>query len=295
MFKYIYNISLFLLIKIKNIFFYPSASLRIFIFDLINIIKIKKNYEDRFIFVSGYPKSGTTWIENFISNLPYYSPRNLFGSKEIIKKHELPYNAFDFIPKWSLSSIKTHINPSNNNINILLNNKITKLVILYRDPRDIIVSNYYYLKKFPIAEHNYIHTLDKYDALNLTIKYFGNDFKDWITNWKKINNDKNIKLKFLFLKYEDFLSDQNKSFKKILDFYNIDIKKKTLTKLIYKTNNISKNFGKSLNKFPGNKSTFRSGNKKSWVNELSIDQKLLIKDILGEVLIDLGYEKNLDW
>jgi len=50
--------------------------------------------KSRIIFVAGYPKSGTTWVENFISSIPEYNPRVLAGSGEMIWYHTLPADTF---------------------------------------------------------------------------------------------------------------------------------------------------------------------------------------------------------
>ena len=71
--------------------------------------------EENILFVAGYPKSGTTWVENFISNIPGYNPRELNGDPEIIRLQNLPDDAFKWFPKSGYSSIKTHTNPNENN------------------------------------------------------------------------------------------------------------------------------------------------------------------------------------
>ena len=52
--------------------------------DLLSILGVRFG-ETNILFVAGYPKSGTTWVENFISNIPGYNPReqevvNMFNS-----------------------------------------------------------------------------------------------------------------------------------------------------------------------------------------------------------------------
>jgi hypothetical protein len=94
----------------------------------------------KMIFVARYPKSGTTWVENFISNIPGYNPRILNGPREVLRHHNLPVDAFKKIPHYGYSAIKTHIAPSSQNIEILVNNEVNRVVVIYRDPRDIAVS-----------------------------------------------------------------------------------------------------------------------------------------------------------
>jgi hypothetical protein len=41
--------------------------------------------------------------------------------------------------------------------------------------------------------------------------------------------------------------------------------------------------------------TFRSGRAGSWQEQFSDENKRLFKDVAGELLIRLGYERDLDW
>ena len=135
-----------IIFKIINILISPLYFSRISINNIRSYFG--KNFGDtHIIFVAGYPKSGATWIENFISNIPGYSPRNLSGSKEIIRFHNLPKEAFNDFPKYSFSSVKTHVSPDSKNIEILLNKGIKKILIVYRDPRDIAISQYHHIYK----------------------------------------------------------------------------------------------------------------------------------------------------
>ena len=45
----------------------------------------------------------------------------------------------------------------------------------------------------------------------------------------------------------------------------------------------------------GNTATFRQGSIGSWRNSFGEEHKRAFKEVAGQLLIDLGYEKNLDW
>ena len=64
---------------------------------------------------------------------------------EVIRHHNVPDDAF----KWFLNqdiNTKTHINPNNRNLNLKKAN-VKKILVMYRDPRDVAVSNYYHVLK----------------------------------------------------------------------------------------------------------------------------------------------------
>ena len=46
---------------------------------------------------------------------------------------------------------------------------------------------------------------------------------------------------------------------------------------------------------PSHSKTFRKGTGGEWKNYLSQTQKKIFKDCAGQILIDLGYEKDFDW
>jgi hypothetical protein len=46
---------------------------------------------------------------------------------------------------------------------------------------------------------------------------------------------------------------------------------------------------------PQRSPTFRSGKAGAWREQFSEENKRLFKDVAGELLIRLGYERNLDW
>lgn len=252
----------------------------------------------KILFVAGYPKSGTTWVENFISHLPGYNPRVLGGDQEFLRYHELSPNAFERIPMHGYSAIKTHINPSKRNIDILIKNGINKVLVMYRDPRDIVVSNYYYvLKSNPWKPEDPFYAdytkMSKEEALTHTLNMVINNYGEWVQGWKKIAND-NSGIDCLFLRYEDLLNNPRESFEKILSFYGVTLSEIQFNKLILASEHkIYKIFPVSL--MPGGRSTKRKGMSGEWISELNEEQKKLFKEKIGKLLVELEYEKNIEW
>ncbi len=252
----------------------------------------------RILFVAGYPKSGTTWVENFISHLPGYNPRVLGGDQELLRYHELPLDAFRMIPKRGYSAIKTHINPSESNIDILIRNGVKRVLVMYRDPRDIVVSNYYYvLKNNPWKPEDpfyldYTKT-SKEEALTHSLNMVVGNYSEWIRGWKNVEEDNN-NIACLFLKYEDLRNNPEENFKKILSFFRVSLSEAKFNKLMMdresKTHNI---FPSSF--MPGNRSTKRKGISGEWKSVLNDEQKKIFKEEIGSLLIELEYERNFEW
>lgn len=275
--------------------FAPRYYGKILINDLRALVGPSTN-RSRIIFVAGYPKSGTTWVENFISRIPGYNPRILAGSDEILRQHNLPVDAFSRIPRYSYSAIKTHIIPNKQNIDNLVKNDVNKVLVMYRDPRDVIVSMYYY-----ILRHNPWEPSDscyadyskmtKVDALSHAMNVIAEDFPSWVRGWRNVAEVR-PEIDCLVVRYEDLLRDAVTTFQSILAFYNVKIKQTQFDTLMLASNRTS---GKSLLKLPGEKTTKRKGIAGEWEKELNNEQKAILKDKMGDILIELGYEVDRKW
>lgn len=157
-----------------------------------------------------------------------------------------------------------------------------KRIFIYRDPRDWLISFTHWLSKpdsdfkpFPesatvdqkvdilIESHSLLHYID-------AIK------------WLKDNN-------CYFVKFEDLVGPQGggsylaqiktiKELSNYLGFILSDLEIKEIAKNLF-----------------GNTATFREGKIGSWKTNFSSKNKMAVKQKLGQVLIDLGYEKDLSW
>lgn len=295
------NFYLIRLIKITvKIIFSPTYYLKITSNDLRSFFG-KKFGSNRTIFIAGYPKSGTTWVENFISNIPGYSPRILYGSRETLRQHNLPYNAFRMIPSFGYSAIKTHILPNSNNIKILKENKVDKVVIMYRDPRDIAVSQYFHvLKNNPWLATDSFYAdyseMTKDSAMQHSIDMIVNDYSLWVKGWLSIK-EKNSNLDCMLIKYEDLRINYVEIFHNLLSFYGVSLSDKQFNNVLLKSNKkTSKSFFSFLiPRNPGLKSTRRKGLTGEWKIHLNEEHKDCVKSKLGDLLIELGYENDHNW
>jgi len=273
----------------------PCYSLNIFIQDTLSRVGYYK-YPYRIIFVAGLPKSGTTWIENFLYNVPGYCPRELFGPKEIIIKQDIPDNAFKYFPQKGYSFVKTHMNPTENNFKVLEKNEVSKLIVLYRDPRDIVVSRYFHLVKYPKKTgepHCFDYRkIDKITALSHSIDVIVSDYLPWIKGWRsKIHSSPN---NYLLITYEKLIDNPLQVFTNILNFYSINNDKYIIEHMLRKTEKMKKSRMKVKGR-TGLKSTFRKGCKGDWKSHFDNNLKEKFKQEAGDFLVELGYEKDLNW
>ena len=274
---------------------FPRYYSRIFFNDLRSFLGWV-SYPTKIIFVAGYPKSGTTWMENFLSNIPGYSPRVIHGDPELIRHHNLPDNAFSQFPKHGYSAVKSHLFPSKRNIEILISNGVFKVLVMYRDPRDIVVSNYYHILEdnpWEISDSFYAdyNKMSKDDAISHSLEMTLDDYLSWVKGWREMAF-KQEGLDCMCVRYEDFRENPEKIFNEVLTFFCVDLSSDRLKLIMTSSQNVPKGF---MSIMPGRKSTRRKGLTGEWKMELNNEHKKIFKDKASEILIELGYEKDTNW
>lgn len=247
------------------------------------------------ILIVEYPKSGGTWLGQLISDymgLPF--PRNRMPTVKQAVFHS------HYLPKWRIPKNK-------------------KIVYLVRDGRDVIISLYYHqliwneknrLNPKDVLYHREQTNFDDFenitDNLSSFIEYTFTDAPTkwqhftYMGNWAGFNNrwlaemqggNKNLHI----LHYEDLLEDtigtMDKLLKAHLDQKSIDTEKLHSTVEKYSFENQSKR-----KKGQEKKDSFlRKGIAGDWKNYFGPKEKESFKRHTGDLLIRLGYEKDMNW
>jgi hypothetical protein len=241
------------------------------------------------VLVNGSPKSGTTWMLKMIASLPgyeeignYYSDLQMYHATQpghVIHGHDA------YTPELK---------------NILLAEGV-KVILMLRDPRDQLVSRMFHVKRSTNhAWHERLKALDNDEALMLCIE--GREklpgMRDMITlaqSWLEGNAEA------LCVRYEDMMADPVLHFSLVLDYLGIH-NNKSLSEVIVERNRFARlSMGKRIwqsERKPGQedtKSHFRKGIVGDWRNYLTPAHIERFKELCGQQLIELGYEKDLDW
>lgn len=166
-----------------------------------------------------------------------------------------------------------------------------------RDPRDMIVSGYFshlhshpvngpWGKRYLIDHRKWLENVSKEKGLSEEIKrgYALNPMNKWCYN------DPDI----LEIKFEALTQNPNETFKKIFDHIEINIGKNHLASIIdeFSFKQLSK--GRSKGNEDVN-SHFRKGIAGDWKNHFNQEHIDLFKEQWGDLLIKLGYEKDINW
>ncbi|XP_058030500.1 amine sulfotransferase-like [Ahaetulla prasina] len=116
-----------------------------------NVIKLKhleaiEDFEvrDSDIFITTYPKSGTIWIQNILCLILYEGHRN--GTENLpIQSPFLDYNIYNVdiaqlpSPRVIMSHLPYYLAPKT------LRAKRGKVIYVYRNPKDVMVSSFHYI------------------------------------------------------------------------------------------------------------------------------------------------------
>ena len=163
---------------------------------------------------------------------------------------------------------------------------------IFRDPRDVVVSHVFYVTDMEErhVHHEYYQSLPDFNArLNVSILgrpdskiEFSNiadrfaPYLDWINHPE-----------VLTIHFEDLIHDRTATLTRIMDHLLTRVPLQTNRQLILDALETSIN--------PKKSPTFRSGKTGEWKKYFTDEHKKIFKDVAGDLLVKLGYEKNNDW
>lgn len=197
------------------------------------------------VVLCGFPRSGTHWIRNVVSNsIDKYCPTlEDIDYAKVRKQKYLPLIKIHARSKFVAKLKIFFLMPPNKSKN--------KYIYVYRDPRDAIISlynMYNILKKKKLTQDQFLKLYDP-------IGQYSWEINSWV-----LKKNKNT----LVVKFEDLKLQSNQTFSKILDFIN--------PKYTLKVNSFSELVGQVEN------NDRRKGSLYGWKNTYS-EYKILIDQI----------------
>lgn len=180
-----------------------------------------------------------------------------------------------------------------------------KIIALVRDPRDALVSHAFYMRTFANRPGNnikrdFFRLGEKYDTLSfeqqITSLIVGGEHSDSYIRYYLDRLGWALNKRCLTIKYEDLVGNAgggNDEIKKaavlkIVNFINLDITEERLQMAL---DNMYVDFGeKTLDD-----KVFERSSIGNWTKFLSYEQVELIKEMIGNEIIQLGYEKSNNW
>lgn len=245
-------------------------------------------------------RAGTLWFSRILKSIAkYYHLSFSFADQKYF--HQKPAIILDNHSHIDLSALPKSFRGSH----------------IIRDPREMIISGYYYhlwtkekWANIPIKElgpnieqywpllpvskigcltyKEYLNSLNKEEGIFAEIHRASTtcirDMVAW--NYRHPN--------FLELRYEDLLQDEEKSFLELFKHYNFSEQAINQSLGIALSYSFKKITGRDIGQVK-EKSHIRSGGLGQWKSEFSEAHKKYFKMLHGNDLINLGYEKDLYW
>ncbi len=164
---------------------------------------------------------------------------------------------------------------------------------IYRDPRDMLVSQVFFATDMHKGHgmHEYYNSLPDFDArLKIAITGIDQDGLKMVSVRQRYEGvfEWLNQPRVMCIRFEDLINNRNETLLAMLDEvektgYKIPtVRDKALEILVEAIN-------------PKKSHTFRSGKTGGWVDHFSKENKILFKEVSGDLLIKLGYEENYDW
>jgi len=269
----------------------------------------------RRIFISSLPKSGTHLVTKCLSNVEglkdgyHFLDRRLSASQGHLTTD--PNRAViigvddpRFIKKEVVESILRRIGnnryisghiPYTKNMEDILDKYGYRCIAIIRDPRDVVVSHVHFLLRTEDHYlHDYYHSLQDFDKclMQSIIGYQdatkGLKVSSIVERVKSISAWDESPICYL-TRFEDLIGErgggsagkQRKEILLIAEHIGISLSNQKVLDI--------------MEKMFGGSHTFRKGQIGDWKEAFKEEHKEACKAIAGDLLIELGYEKNMEW
>ena len=163
---------------------------------------------------------------------------------------------------------------------------------IFRDPRDVVVSHVFYVTDMEArhVHHDYYQSLPDFDS-RLRVSILGRPDSD--IEFSNIADRFKPYLgwldhpEVLTIHFEDLIHDRAAALTKIMD-HLLTRAPLPATRLL-----ILESLETSIN--PKKSPTFRSGKTGEWKKHFTDEHKKIFKEVAGDLLVKLGYEKDDNW
>lgn len=203
------------------------------------------------------PEEALTWLESL--HQADIASAHLFARDEVMKRVCSP----DFIPYF-----------------------------IFRDPRDVVVSHVFYVTDMETrhVHHDFYQSLPDFNArLNASILgrpdtsiEFPNIADRFLPYLGWLDQPS-----VLTIHFEDLIHERLSALNRIVDHFLARVPLQTPRKLILEA------LESSIN--PQRSPTFRSGKTGEWEKYFTEEHKKIFKEVAGDLLVKLGYEKDKSW
>jgi len=172
-------------------------------------------------FVVSYPRSGNTWTRFLIANLVYPQENVSFLNIEKLIPDTSSQSSRALLRTPRPRIIKTHC---------YFDHRYRKTIYIVRDPRDVVLSNYDFQRKYRQIEDGY--PLDRYVDDFVSGRLVSADWGTWRENVASWVYTRGQEKDFLLVRYEDLLDDTVSELGRIAQFLGADASDSNLRRAV---------------------------------------------------------------
>lgn len=230
------------------------------------------------------PKAGTHLLERLLCLHPCLYRALVPTLRLSTQDRYRPLKVLENLKKGQL--IVSHLQYNENLKNSIETHQIKHFLII-RDPRDAIVSDFFFIQK--LQQHHAHEELSKepdiHHAIDRLIMGIHSDsqpldikikrYQDWIAHAHLIYFEDLIGSGMI-------MQSQRDTVQKIFNFLNLPLREDGLKSIMARL-------------ISPDSPTYRKGGSGEWRQFFSPENKRLFKEVAGTKLIELGYEKDMNW
>jgi alcohol sulfotransferase len=255
--------------------------------------RLGHRYPRSLIFLASLPRSGSNWLASLLASLAGFERFVPSQWPELDRPECGPDAREPVYPglvrefEGLLAVVKGHTWGTPRNVQALREQGIDRHLVGVRDPRDALISAYWYVRLRPHdARHARVMSvsLEEYVDTCLSQGLFARDFVGWLDSWLR-NRDPDGSL---VVRYEDLLADTPAAFERVLGFLRLPAPREEVARIV-----ASHAFEAVTGRPPGEadpSSVVRRAVSGEWREVFSAEQAARARSLAGSVLDALGYE-----
>ncbi|HEY9151570.1 MAG TPA: sulfotransferase domain-containing protein [Anaerolineales bacterium] len=253
-----------------------------------------------------FPKSGTHLLDQILLGFSKVAPFSLrlhsfyaeYEGESGIKR--APAQAIDWLDSLRPCDVASaHLFARPEAVHRLITPRFVPYFI-FRDPRDVVVSHVFYVTDMEArhVHHDYYASLPDFDS-RLKVSILGRPELNTCPEPSRRVEFPNIAERFapylgwldhpqvMKIHFEDLVNERAATLNRIIDHFLARVPLTISRKAILDS------LESSIN--PNKSPTFRSGKTGEWKKHFTPEHKEIFKDVAGDLLIRLGYEKDNNW
>lgn len=236
-------------------------------------------------FLVSCPKSGTTWLTFLLIHLIYSDVDediHLRNTVEFIPDINRVFKTKKHIPRSEFAKWKRLKDPRLFRVHSAYDGRMQNVIYLMRDPRDMMVSQWHYLRG---TVEGYCDSLRDFVASDGIAVSWEKSVSEWLI-------DKH-QTRITTIRYEDLHSDPRVELRKLMVFLGLPPNDRLISEAIEKSDFermkvVENQFG-SVEKFRNGENFVRRGKVGSWVDEMDICSHERVIKKCGRLMKKFGY------